>query len=209
MSGFLLRDARLNVGRPFEVESLCSEILVFCTLHSLTRVTMTIRLASKLPSTSTLDEEMSGPVLRPPEDLQKCLLENDRSPDPDHTLAAIKHRQRLVRFWGLTRGARILEIGCGQGDCTVVLADAVGPQGLVVGIDPGPDDYGIPSLGRAHKHVKASVVGKQIEFVRSDAAGYLTSPTLAHRFDFIVLAHCVWYLAEPGLLTEIFELARR
>lgn len=148
-------------------------------------------------------------VLRPPEELQKCLLENDRSPDPAHTLAAIKHRQRLVRFWGITRGASILEIGCGQGDCTVVLADAVGPEGVVVGIDPGSDDYGIPSLGRAHKHVKASVVGKQIEFVRSDAAGFLTSPTVLDRYDFIVLAHCVWYLAGPDLLAEIFELARR
>ncbi|OIW29108.1 S-adenosyl-L-methionine-dependent methyltransferase [Coniochaeta ligniaria NRRL 30616] len=152
---------------------------------------------------------MADLILRPPEELQKCLLENDRRPDPDHTLAAIKHRQRLVRFWGVTRGASVLEIGCGQGDCTVVLADAVGSEGTVVGIDPGADDYGTPSLRAAHKHVKASVVGKQIEFVRSDAAGYLTSPTVLDRYDFIVLSHCVWYLAEPGLLTEIFELAYR
>lgn len=146
--------------------------------------------------------------LRSPEELARCLLENDRRPDPDHTLAAIKHRQRLLRSWGISHGATILEIGCGQGDCTVVLADAVGDGGLVVGIDPAPDDYGIPSLGRAHKHVKASVVGKQIQFIRSDAVSYLTSPTGVTRFDFIVLCHCIWYLSEPSKLAEIFDLAR-
>ena len=37
----------------------------------------------------------------------------------------------------------MLEIGCGQGDTTVVLADAVGENGSVVALDPGSPDYGM------------------------------------------------------------------
>ena len=36
----------------------------------------------------------------------------------------------------------MLEIGCGQGDTTVALADAVGEEGSVVALDPGRPDYG-------------------------------------------------------------------
>lgn len=31
---------------------------------------------------------------------------------------------------------------CGQGDCTIVLADAVGEGGHVDAVDPGSPDYG-------------------------------------------------------------------
>lgn len=53
------------------------------------------------------------------------------------------HRLDLVSFWGIPPGSRVLEIGCGQGDCTVVLADAVGETGHVDAVDPGASDYGM------------------------------------------------------------------
>ena len=43
------------------------------------------------------------------------------------------HRLELVEFWGPQPGDKILEIGCGQGSSTVVLAHAVGPGGFVHG----------------------------------------------------------------------------
>jgi len=52
------------------------------------------------------------------------------------------HRLDLVSFWDISPGSRVLEIGCGQGDCTVVLADAVGESGHVDAVDPGAPDYG-------------------------------------------------------------------
>ena len=46
----------------------------------------------------------------------------------------LKHRLELVSAFQLNKGMRVLEIGCGQGDTTVVLADAVGPTGQVVAL---------------------------------------------------------------------------
>lgn len=80
--------------------------------------------------------------LRPAEELVACLLELPDSPDRKHDVAALKHRQRLIRLWNIPPGAKVLEIGPGQGDFTVVLADAVGPTGRVVGVDPAPLDQG-------------------------------------------------------------------
>jgi cyclopropane fatty-acyl-phospholipid synthase-like methyltransferase len=51
-------------------------------------------------------------------------------------------RLELVRRWEVKPGSRVLEIGCGQGDCTIALAATIGPEGHVTGLDPAPLDYG-------------------------------------------------------------------
>jgi ubiquinone/menaquinone biosynthesis C-methylase UbiE len=56
--------------------------------------------------------------------------------------AQTAHRRTLVSFWDIKPGSRVLELGCGQGDCTVVLAEAVGEKGHVDAVDPGVADYG-------------------------------------------------------------------
>ena len=71
-----------------------------------------------------------------------------RPPAADGSIARniawqMDHRLDLVSFWGITPGSRVLEIGCGQGDCTIVLADAVGESGHVNAVDPGAPDYGM------------------------------------------------------------------
>lgn len=53
-----------------------------------------------------------------------------------------QHRLALLQHWGVAVGCNVLELGCGQGDCTVVLADAVGEQGSVVAVDPADLNYG-------------------------------------------------------------------
>jgi len=52
------------------------------------------------------------------------------------------HRIRLLQQWNIPTGSRVLELGCGQGDCTTVLACAVGEQGSVVAVDPADLGYG-------------------------------------------------------------------
>lgn len=52
------------------------------------------------------------------------------------------HRLALLRQWNISLGSKVLELGCGQGDCTTVLASAVGEHGSVVGVDPAGLDYG-------------------------------------------------------------------
>ncbi|KAJ0161666.1 hypothetical protein CTA2_5835 [Colletotrichum tanaceti] len=147
--------------------------------------------------------------LRPAEELVACLLELPDNPDRKHDVAALLHRQQLVRLWKIQPGSRVLEIGPGQGDLTVVLADAVGPQGLVVGVDPAPLDEGTPTYRSARAHVLASAVGGQIEFVPAYPVAYLTAAAArGAKFDFVVLGHCIWYFSHPTMLPDMLAQVR-
>jgi predicted methyltransferase len=70
--------------------------------------------------------------------------------DPDHPkiqLGQIEHRINLVKKWDVKEGDHVLELGCGQGDCTAVLATVVGANGSVTAVDPAPPEYGeYPSI---------------------------------------------------------------
>lgn len=45
----------------------------------------------------------------------------------------------LLRRAGLAPGMRVLDIGCGAGDVSLVVSDFVGPAGHVVGVDRAPE----------------------------------------------------------------------
>ncbi|MCX4507966.1 hypothetical protein OOK53_36510 [Streptomyces anulatus] len=47
---------------------------------------------------------------------------------PDIQLSQTRHRATLVESWHIEPGSSVLELGCGQGDMTAVLAEAVGPK---------------------------------------------------------------------------------
>ena len=49
-----------------------------------------------------------------------------------------EHRVNIVKSWNIPPGSHVLEIGPGQGDCTIVLAQAVGESGHVDAVDPAP-----------------------------------------------------------------------
>lgn len=52
------------------------------------------------------------------------------------------HRINIINTWGLDlAGKSVLELGCGQGDASAVLATAVG-GGHVTAWDPASPDYG-------------------------------------------------------------------
>ena len=57
-------------------------------------------------------------------------------------LRQTKHRVEILTRFNIPSGARVLEVGCGQGDFTVVLAAAVGETGHVTAVDPASLDYG-------------------------------------------------------------------
>jgi ubiquinone/menaquinone biosynthesis C-methylase UbiE len=59
--------------------------------------------------------------------------------------------ERFLRSAGIAPGMRVLDVGCGVGDVTLLCADLVGPRGVVVGVDRDP-----AALARARERVQAA-----------------------------------------------------
>jgi ubiquinone/menaquinone biosynthesis C-methylase UbiE len=45
------------------------------------------------------------------------------------------HSENLFRQAGIAEGMRVVDVGCGVGDTTALLARIVGPAGSVIGVD--------------------------------------------------------------------------
>lgn len=125
------------------------------------------------------------------------------------------HRLALLQQWNVPAGSKVLELGCGQGDCTTVLASAVGEEGKVVAVDPADLNYGAPyTLGQAQGHISQGPLGKQIAWVQQSPLDYLASlsalPASEDKaFDATVLAHCLWYFASPSLILSTFRAIKQ
>lgn len=117
-----------------------------------------------------------------------------------------EHRLKLIDFWGIKSGERVLEIGCGQGDTTIALACVVGESGFVHGIDLASPNYGAPeTLGQAKERILDSEIGNRI---RMDFNTDILDESIffnENEYDAVVLSHCLWYFASPHLLTRIIE----
>ncbi|KAK4187237.1 putative SAM-dependent methyltransferase [Podospora australis] len=125
-------------------------------------------------------------------------------------LSQATHRLNLVNKWSPeainARTSSILEIGCGQGTCTAVLAEAVSAQaGHVDAIDPAPPSYGAPfTLAQAHAHLVSSPeIGNLITFHQADPIKFLVSQPREKKWDVAVLAHCIWYFPDPSALHDM------
>lgn len=116
------------------------------------------------------------------------------------------HRLKLAQFWGIKEGDKVLEIGCGQGDTTAVLAHLAGETGLVHGIDIAPADYGMPiTLGDAIRNLKKSRLGERIHI---DFETDILSPGIKFQekqFDVIVLSHSSWYMQSADELQAVLK----
>ncbi|MFJ1654455.1 class I SAM-dependent methyltransferase [Streptomyces sp. NPDC088337] len=128
---------------------------------------------------------------------------------PDVQLSQTRHRAALVAGWRIPPGSTVLELGCGQGDMTAVLAEAVGPEGRVVAVDVAEPSYGAPvTLGESAARLTAGPLGPRIDFrfgtdVLDPSVGF---PEGA--FDHVVLAHCSWYFASLGQLRDTLVRVR-
>lgn len=136
-----------------------------------------------------------------------CMTSNAQMADIQRRQTA--HRIKLVEFWGIHEGNRVLEIGCGQGDTTAVLGHFVGGDGMVHGVDIASSNYGSPlTLGEARQFLLQSKLGKQIRMdfnfdLLSDSVDF---PTNA--FDAIVLSHCTWYFESIDVLSALLRRVR-
>ncbi|KAF4953765.1 hypothetical protein FGADI_5758 [Fusarium gaditjirri] len=115
------------------------------------------------------------------------------------------HRLELLNFFHIPISSDILEIGCGQGTCTVVLGHAIGEDGHVDAIDPAPLDYGAPyTLGQAQQHIAKGPLGGRVEFWQIQLEDFLKE-TGDKEWDYAVFVHCLWYLDAPETLTRMLK----
>lgn len=130
--------------------------------------------------------------------------------DPTIQQVQTAHRMRLAQFWNITPGSKVLEIGCGQGDTTAVLAYLVGENGFVHGIDIASPDYGSPiTLGDSIKFIKDSPIGNriQVDFETNVLSADVNFPE--NTFDYVILSHCSWYLSSPNELHDILKKLKK
>ncbi len=112
--------------------------------------------------------------------------------EPDHGLGPEPVRQAwagLLLEWLQGEAANILDVGCGTGSVSVLLA-GLGPR--VTGIDLSP-----AMLARAQ--TKARAAGYSIPFLVMNAAAPAFS---ADSFDGLVCRHLLWALPEPARVLE-------
>ena len=96
--------------------------------------------------------------------------------------------ERLFRAAGIGPGDRILDLGSGSGDVSLLLGQLVGPAGAVVGVERSAS-----SIARAEARVAAAGL-RNVSFSESDAAGINVSGT----FDAVVGRFILMYLPEPA-----------
>ncbi|CAD6892550.1 unnamed protein product [Tilletia laevis] len=134
----------------------------------------------------------------------------------------IEHRVEIAkRFFGTGPGCgavdvhskSLLEVGCGQGDMSIVLAEMVGEGATVVGLYPAPLTYGAPmNLGQAQAILKSSAVGSRLHFVRGDVPSYFSKKadgTPTPSFEAAVVVHSLFYFPSEAALFESLTILRK
>jgi len=106
--------------------------------------------------------------------------------------------QQIVAWLQLAPGSRLLDAGCGGGGMTRLLAEAVGPNGEVVGLDANPQ---LLAWGQAH--IKDTDLAGRIKFQEGDV---LNLPFEDGRFDLVWCSRVVHGLSDQ--LAGVRELAR-
>lgn len=115
----------------------------------------------------------------------------------DPTIAAADNASSPI----LSPSSRVLEIGCGQGDTTAILA-SLAPKGHIDAVDPAPKSYGAPfTLGQAQDHLSKSY--PNITWHQATPESFLSSTT--ETWDAALLVHSTWYLPSPSALLSILE----
>ena len=127
---------------------------------------------------------------------------SNQSRDAEYTMGhSEEETQRLIeqsqlydditrRFFlrsGIAKGMKVLEIGSGAGDVAFTLAEFVGPEGSVVGVDINPD-----ILDTARQRAEAAGFNN-VEFIAGDAR----TLELPSDFDAVVGRLVLLYMADP------------
>ncbi|KZL65562.1 methyltransferase domain-containing protein [Colletotrichum incanum] len=98
----------------------------------------------------------------------------------------------LLERLAVAPGERVLDVGCGPGNLTAHIADLIGPDGSVVGIDPSPERIALarertrPSLrfheGRAEDLSRFAAASFDVVYINSTLHWVQDQPTAAVEF---------------------------
>jgi ubiquinone/menaquinone biosynthesis C-methylase UbiE len=117
--------------------------------------------------------------------------------------------QRLLISAGLGKGMRVLDIGCGAGDVTMLVAGLVGPTGHVVGIDR---DEAV--IGAARQRINERGL-RNVEFAQHDAETYegpdhfdaaICRYVLIHQTDPVRFLQAAREHVRPGGIVAVHEM---
>ena len=107
--------------------------------------------------------------------------------------------ERLLRSAGIDAGMRVLDLGCGAGDVSMLAAELVGPAGFVVGIDRSQE-----VLKVARERAEEGGL-RQIGFVRASVEEF----SVYEPFDLVIGRYILVHQPEPvALLRKAARLLR-
>lgn len=118
-----------------------------------------------------------------------------------HHRVKLLDRQEIMRKLDIQPGDHVLDLGCGPGLWSQLLADAVGPSGRIVGIDF--DNY---LLAYAGKITRESHPGHDISFRQMD---FSDIGELDETFDVVFFSNCFCYLPDPSAMVERMKQTAR
>ena len=143
------------------------------------------------------------------ETLLSCCL-HDPALETSFHIPRFTHRLSLIKAWDIPPGQRILDIGCGQGESSLALAEALGPACHITGIDDAHPDYGAPfTVSESHQYIAKTALGPRITFIQSDGPSLLqqlpTHGPPSTPYDAAVICHSLWYFPSRQSVTSLFR----
>jgi SAM-dependent methyltransferase len=120
--------------------------------------------------------------------------------------------ERLLRGAGIGHGMRVLDLGCGAGDVSMLAAELVGGSGSVVGIDRSPEAIAVArrrarTAELRHVHFEEATVGAFSGIQPFDMV--IGRYVLIHQADPVAFIRKAADLVRPGGVVAFHELCVR
>jgi ubiquinone/menaquinone biosynthesis C-methylase UbiE len=97
--------------------------------------------------------------------------------------------QRLLADCGIKKGMRVLDVGCGSGDVTIMMSEIVGDSGEVVGFDISENALSIARNAVKEKHISIA------QFIQADITEL---PESIGTFDVIIGRRVLMYQSDAA-----------